>query len=105
MSVSLPPNWQNPITVSPGHLQPGVNPLHLLPSRSDLEQSRLDTQRGLQDAGIERWTPIEVTPDGVLWDGHHAVRVAAEKGKLVTVKVVAITQSLTAQSIMDLPVG
>jgi hypothetical protein len=103
--MNLPPNWRNPITASPGQLQSGVDPLHLLPSRLDLEQTRLDAQRALQDAGIERWTPVEVTPDGVIWDGHHGVRVAAENGKQLTVKVVAIQLKPTAASIIDLFVG
>ena len=105
MTMNVPPNWQNPITVLPGKLQSGVDPLYLLPSRTDLCQTRLDMQKALQDAGIERGTPIEVTPNGVIWDGHHAVRVAAEKGNLITVKVVAISLNPTAASIMDLPVG
>lgn len=105
MTMNLPPNWQNPVTASPGQSQQNVNPLHLLPSRADLSQTRLDMQRALQDAGIERATPIEVTPDGVIWDGHHAVRIAAENGMLITVKVVAVRLNPTAASIMDLRVG
>ncbi len=105
MSVNLPANWQNPMTVSPGQLQSDVNPLQLLPSRADLSQMRLDIQQALRDAGIERGTPIEVTADGVIWDGHHAVRVAGATGKLVTVKVVAVRLNPTAASIMDLPVS
>jgi hypothetical protein len=93
----------NPITAQPGHLQANVDPLLLLPSRSDLSKIRLDMQQALLDAGIDRSTPIEVTPDGVIWDGHHAVRIAAEKGRLVTVKVVNVKLHPTASSIMNLP--
>ena len=62
-------------------------------------------QQALLDSGTERHTAIEVTPDGVIWDGHHAVRTAAEQGILVTVKVVNAKANPTAASIMDLPVG
>ena len=70
--MTVPANWQNPITELPGHLQVNVNPLSLLPSRHDLSKVRLDMQQALLDAGLERHTAIEVTPDGVIWDGHHA---------------------------------
>ena len=103
--MNLPSNWQNPITASPGDMQPDVNPLHLLPSRSDLSQTRLDMQRALSDADIERWTPIQVSVDGVIWDGHHAVRVAAEKGDMIRVKVVAVKLNPVAASVMDLSVS
>jgi hypothetical protein len=62
-------------------------------------------QQALSDAGVERSTPVEVTPDGVIWDGHHAVRIAAEKALRVTVKVVSVRVKPTASSIMDLPVS
>jgi len=100
-----PANWQNPITAPPGQSQANVDPLFLLPSRSDLSRVRLDMQQALLDAGTARSTPIEVTPDGVIWDGHHAVRVAAEKGMPVTVKIVNVKLNSTASSIMDLPVS
>lgn len=103
--MTAPVGWQNPIHVAPGHSQAGVNPLFLLPSRKDLATLRLDMQRALLDAGSERYTPIQVTPDAVIWDGHHAVRVAAEKGIDVTVHVVQQKLKPSASSIMDLKVG
>jgi hypothetical protein len=103
--MGFPPNWQTPITSSPGQLQLHVDPLSLLPSRPDLSQVRLDTQRALVDAGIQRHTPVQVTLEGVIWDGHHAARVAAEKQLLVVVKVVTEQLAPTADSILDLPVG
>jgi len=103
--MAIPANWQNPIKSPPGQLQSNLDPLQLLPSRIDLSQVRLDMQRALSDAGIERNTPIEVTPDGVVWDGHHAVRIAAEKRSLVTVKVVNAKVNPKASSIMVLPVS
>jgi hypothetical protein len=99
--VVVPANWRNPM---PGQLQSNVNPLSLLPSRDDLLQVRLDVQKALMDAGSERHTPIQVTAAGVIWDGHHAIRIAAERGIDVTVKVVKQQVNPTAASIMDLPV-
>ncbi len=106
MSVMpFPANWQNPITVAPGQFQANVDPLMLLPSRSDLSQVRLDMQQALLDAGARRTTPIEVTSDGVIWDGHHAVRIAAEKRLPITIKVVSVKVNSTAPSILLLPVS
>ena len=103
--MTFPANWHRPITMPPGQLQTNVDPLLLLPSRHDLSQVRFDLQKALSDCGTERSTPIEVTPDGVIWDGHHAVRVAVEAGKPVTVKVVNVRVKPTAASILDLPVS
>ena len=103
--MTFPANWQSPITVTPGQFQSNVDPLSLLPSRSDLSQVRLDMQQALLDAGTKRITPIEVTPNGVIWDGHHAVRVAAGKGLPLTVKVVNVKVNPAASSIIALPVS
>jgi hypothetical protein len=62
-------------------------------------------QQALLDAGTVRSTPIEVTPDGVIWDGHHAARIAAKSGMRISVKVVNVKAKPTALSIRDLPVG
>jgi hypothetical protein len=105
MPVTFPANWRSPITAQPGWLQTNVDPLLLLPSRTDLSKVRLDMQQALQDAGVARSTPIEVTPDGVIWDGHHAVRVAAEKAVPITVKVVNVRVNPAASSILHLPVS
>jgi hypothetical protein len=76
----------------------------LLPSRSDLIRRRLDFQRQLLRHGTPRLTPIQVTTDGVIFDGHHAVRAAAEEGRLVDVTVIGFPVPATADSILDLPV-
>jgi hypothetical protein len=103
--MTFPANWQTPITVTPGQFQSNVDPLLLLPSRCDLSQIRLDMQQALLDVGTKRNTPIEVTPEGVIWDGHHAVRIAAGKGLSITVKVVNVKVNAAASSIMLLPVS
>jgi hypothetical protein len=102
--MTPPAGWQNPITVQPGQMQYGVDPLRLLSGRRDLRQYRLDVQRGLLRAGTLRTTPIEVTREGVIWDGHHAVRVAAEEGTTVDVLVNEKQRQPKAASIPALPV-
>lgn len=102
--MTFPANWQNPITVATGQFQFNMDPLSLLPSRTDLSQFRLDLQKALLKGGTERHTPIQVTADGVIWDGHHAVRVAAEEGIRVNVLVTSQTVNPSAASILDLPV-
>lgn len=64
----------------------------------------LDFQRALLRAGTKRWTPIQVTRDGVIWDGHHAARAAAEEGRLVDVLVVDLAVNAVGDLILDLPV-
>jgi hypothetical protein len=99
-----PPGWTNPITVPAGQTQAQVDPLALLPSRSDLIQARLNLQRQLIISATRRHTPIQVTTDGVIFDGHHAVRAAAEQGLLIDVLVIQFPQPASADSILDLPV-
>ena len=103
--MTFPANWQNPIAALPGQFQTNVDPAALLPSRHDLSRVRLDIQKALLDSGTQRHTPILVTSDGVIWDGHHAVRVACEEGKKVAVRVVRQKANPSAASIMDLSVG
>jgi hypothetical protein len=102
--MTVPPGWQNPITVPPGHTQTGVDPLTLLPSRRSLERPRGGVQRALLLSGTARATAILVTPDGVIWDGHHAARAAAEDGRAVDVLVIARPARATGSSILNLPV-
>jgi len=96
--------WRNPIAVPPGQTQHGVDPARLLPSRGDLIRLRLEAQRHLLRGGMPRFTPIQVTQHGVVFDGHHMVRAAAEEGKLVDVRVVGVTQPPAGDMILDLPV-
>jgi hypothetical protein len=79
--------WENPITEPPGGIQNGVDPNRLRPGRDDLILSRLAFQRHLLHSRRQRLTPILVSKDGVIIDGHHAVRAAAAQGELVDVLV------------------
>jgi hypothetical protein len=101
--MSTPAGWRNPITAPAGHRQLGVDPHVLLPSRRDLIPIRLDLQRSLLRVGKPRATPILVTREGVIVDGHHAVRAAAEAG--LSVDVLVCDQSVAAYgaTIVNLP--
>ena len=101
--MSSPEDWQNPITAGPGHLQPDVDPAHLRPGRSDLIRSRLEFQRNLIRRNQSRYTPIQVSRDGVIIDGHHYVRAAAEEGRVVEVLVSTLSAVARADSILNLP--
>ena len=94
----------NPISVAPGESQSAVDPTQLRPSRPDLIRSRLDKQLQLIQAGVTRWTPIQVNSDGVIIDGHHAVRASADLGRQVDVFVVRLSASPAAESILNLSV-
>ena len=102
--MTPPQGWRNPINVGPGGVQAGIDPALLLPSRHDLVRQRLEFQRSLTKAGRSRFTPVLVTPDGVIFDGHHAVRAAVEEGKTVDVQVVGISIQSVASSILSLPI-
>jgi hypothetical protein len=102
--MPIPAGWQNPITVAIGQAQLGVGPTLLLPSRGDLARSRLEIQRQLLVSGTARLSPIQVTLFGVIFDGHHMVRAAAEESKLIDVRVVGIVQPPVGEMILDLPV-
>jgi hypothetical protein len=102
--MTIPPGWTNPITVSARSNQLDVDPTRLLPSRPDLDQKRIEVQRLLIRSGQLRWTPIRVTKGGIIFDGHHMVRAAAEEGTLVDVVVVANAEVPIGVGILDLPV-
>lgn len=96
--------WQNPITAPPGQVQHGVDPTSLRPARSDLIRARVEFQRSLLRSGRPRHTPIQVSPDGVIIDGHHAVRAAAEEGRTVDVLVSGLVAPGKNCTILELAV-
>jgi ParB-like chromosome segregation protein Spo0J len=95
--------WQNPITERPGRVQSGVDPNQLRPSRDDLILGRLNMQRHLLRSRRQRLTPIVVSEDGVIINGHHAVRAAAEEGQTVDVVVRDFPVVARGVSVLDLP--
>jgi hypothetical protein len=103
-AVSAPGGRKNPIIAAVGQTQSGVDPRELLPGRGDLTRVRLDAQRRLIQSATPRWTPIQVTPDGVIWDGHHGARAAAERALAVDVLVVAQQAPPSGIDLLQLPV-
>jgi hypothetical protein len=99
-----PAGWLNPITTQQGGIQKGVAAQLLLPARRDLVKNRLERQRQLLKAGQKRFTPIQVTTQGVIYDGHHGARAAAENGFAVDVLIVDQPASPVGSWLMDLPV-
>jgi hypothetical protein len=47
---------------------------------------------------------LRLTPDAVIFDGHHGIRAAAEEGMMVDVLVVGLRVSPCGLSILGLPV-
>jgi hypothetical protein len=102
--MPLPDDWQNPITAKVGDIQRDVDPVALRPSRRDLLSVRLAGQVQLLQNNQPRWTPITVTPEAVIFDGHHAIRAAAEGGLLVEVTIIDAEVAPVGLSILELPV-
>jgi hypothetical protein len=102
--MDSPVDWQNPITEPPDQVQYGVDPSRLRPSRDDLIRGRLNLQCQLLRSRRKRFTPIVVSKDGVIIDGHHAIRAAAEKGQTVDVLVRDFPVAGRGDSILDLPI-
>ena len=99
-----PLGWVEPITSPAGQIQRSLDPNQLLPSRDDLVRPRLEFQRGSLQSGQQRSTPIRMTHEGVIWDGHPTIRGAAELGLPVDVLVVAQSVPPSGQTILQLPV-
>jgi hypothetical protein len=64
---------------------------------------RLGVQAALRQTGTPCSTPILVTSEGVIWDEHLAVRLAAENGERVDVRF-ALLESPSGLTILQLPV-
>ncbi|HEX3627411.1 MAG TPA: RHS repeat-associated core domain-containing protein [Verrucomicrobiae bacterium] len=97
---------RNPITAAPGQTQT-VDPNGLVAGqRATLSQGRLAAQAQLQQQNIPRnGGPPLVYENGVIYDGHHAVRAAADSGAKITVKVMqGQGTSITGKPVTGLPV-
>lgn len=71
-----------------GTVLTGIDPATLQSNREELDQSRIDTQRDLIRRGIRRQTLIQVNLDGVIIQGNHGARAAAEAGVAIDVEVI-----------------
>jgi len=77
-----------PENPSPGEILEGIDPNTLQAGRPDLVGDRLDVQKMLLQNRTPRHTPISATQEGVIWDGNHGTRAAADVGKVIEVEVV-----------------
>ncbi len=93
----------SPINVMPGQFQNQVDPGTLRPGRNNLIAARLEFQRHLLLSGQSRFTPITASIEGVIIDGHHAVRAAAEEGRKIDVMISSLVVPAKGDSILDLP--
>jgi len=89
-AVPANPGKPFPCNAQPGQTLTNIDPNTLQAGRGDLVAGRLATQQRLIQQGTPRTTPIQVTPDGVIWDGNHGARAAAEAGVPVTVEVIQL---------------
>ena len=78
----------DPAKAIPGKVLIDIDPLTLLSNRDELELSRLLLQRQLLAAKQKRQTMIEVNCEGVIIQGNHGVRAAAEAGVAVDILIV-----------------
>jgi hypothetical protein len=101
--MDRPEDWLNPIIGLPGTIQERVDPQMLRPGRRNLIVARLNFQRQLLLSGQTRFTPVTASQEGVIIDGHHAVRAAAEEGRVIDVMISALVVPAYGDSILDLP--
>jgi hypothetical protein len=101
--VDRPENSINPINGMPGSIQNRVDPKMLRPGRRNLIAARLNFQRQLLVSGQTRFTPIIASREGVIIDGHHAVRAAAEQGRSIDVMISDLVVAAQGDSILELP--
>jgi RHS repeat-associated protein len=77
-----------PVGAQPGTVVEGVDASTLQAGRASLSATRLAAQQDLLEQGTARATPIQATPEGVIWDGNHGAAAAAAAGTPVPVQVV-----------------
>jgi hypothetical protein len=102
-NVRANPGRPFPPDAQPGQILTNIDPNTLQAGRGDLVGARLTYQQQLIRQGTPRPTPIQVTPDGVIWDGNHGARAAAQAGVPVTVQVVPGTGTARGP-VTDLPI-
>ena len=81
-------NRFDPAQAKVGAVLIGIDPSSLLSNRDELELSRLDIQRQLIASGIKRHTMIQVNLQGVIVQGNHGARAAAERGLPIDIIIV-----------------
>ena len=81
----------------------GIDPATLQSNRPELELSRLQLQHQLIASGQRRRTLIQVNRDGIIIQGNHGARAAAEMGLPIDVIVVDLPYP-TCGPILSIPV-
>ena len=69
----------------------------------EVQRQLEETQRQLVAHGVPRYTPIQVTTAGIIYDGNHAARAAGEVGKLIHIEIID-APATGHGSIMDVPI-
>ena len=99
-------DWKNPITAKPGQMQT-IDPASVKAGeQTALKEGRIATQKSLIETGTPRTDgPPMVNEQGVVVQGHHHLRAAAEMGRSVDVKVVHAPEirSVTGKPVTKLP--
>ena len=88
-----------------GQILENIDASTLQAGRTSLDAGRLATQQDLISSGTPRTTPIQATQEGVIWDGNHGARAAADANVPVNVQVIKPPISPTPKGpVQDLPV-
>ncbi len=77
----------DPSQAKNGAVLRGIDPASLQSNRAELEESRVEDQRQLIATGTPRHTLILVNCQGIILQGNHGARAAAEAGTPVDVRV------------------
>jgi hypothetical protein len=93
----------DPRNAQSGAILYDIDPASLQANRPELERSRLETQRQLIAAGIRRYSMIQVNCVGVVLNGNHGARAAAEVGVAIDVFVTDLPH-LAYGPILQIPV-
>jgi hypothetical protein len=81
----------------------GIDPATLRSNKTELEQWRVELQRQLIADGIKRHSLIQVNCEGIILEGNHGARAAADAGVPVNVQVIDLPHPSTG-SILDIPI-
>ena len=77
----------DPTQAKHGIVLKGIDPASLQSNRAELEESRLEDQRQLIAPGTPRYTLIQVNCQGIILQGNHGARAAAEAGIAIDIQV------------------
>jgi hypothetical protein len=93
----------DPSQAKHGVILRGIDPASLLSNKTVLEEWRINLQRQLIATGIRRHTLIQVNLDGIIIQGNHGARAAAEAGVPIEVRVIDLPHPSTGP-ILSIPI-